>query len=185
MSTGCVAFFKGANEVPLYSSDVTYPEYQEAFFYYLFGAVEMDCFGLIDFENKKSVLFVPKYDEFYKVWMTVLSLDQFKEKYSSVDEVMYTDDIEQYFKARKPSKVFLNLGKNSDSGLTTCVPSEDLFKNACPEATIDTTYMHDVACEARVLKHDEEIDVMRWASRITGEAHCNVMRNVKPGQRES
>jgi hypothetical protein len=30
-------FFKGASEVPMYSSDVAYPEYQEAYFYYLFG----------------------------------------------------------------------------------------------------------------------------------------------------
>jgi len=98
---------------------------------------------------------------------------------------MYTDDIEQYFKDRKPTKVYLNLGKNSDSGLTTGVPSEDMFKNACPDAAVDTTYMHDVLSEARTIKHDEEIEIMRWASRITCEAHCNVMRNVKPGQRES
>ena len=42
-------FFKGANPVPLYSSDVDYPEYQEAFFYYLFGVHEMDCYGIMDF----------------------------------------------------------------------------------------------------------------------------------------
>ena len=44
-----LAIFKGASEVPVYSSDITYPEYQEAFFYYLFGATEMDCYGIIDF----------------------------------------------------------------------------------------------------------------------------------------
>jgi len=98
---------------------------------------------------------------------------------------MYTDDIEQYFKDRKPTKVYLNLGKNSDSGLTTGVPSEDMFKNDCPDAAVDTTCMHDVLSEVRTIKHGEEIEIMRWASRITGEAHCNVMRNVKPGQRES
>jgi len=45
--------------------------------------------------------------------------------------------------------------------------------------------MHDILAESRVLKNDEELEVMRWASQITCEAHCNVMRNVKPGQRES
>jgi len=44
-----VGFFQGASAVPLYSSDFDYPEYQEAFFYYLFGVIEMDCFGVIDF----------------------------------------------------------------------------------------------------------------------------------------
>ena len=70
-----VALFSGATEMPLGSSDVSYPEYQEAFFYYLFGAVEMDCYGAIDFVNEKTTLFVPRQDEFYKIWMTVLSLE--------------------------------------------------------------------------------------------------------------
>ena len=56
-------------------SDVNYPEYQESFFYYLFGAVEMDCYGLMDLETKKAILFVPKHDDYYKVWMTLLSLE--------------------------------------------------------------------------------------------------------------
>ena len=42
--------------------------------------------------------------------------------------------------------------------------------------------MHDILAESRVLKNDEELEVMRWASQITCEAHCNVMRNVKPGR---
>lgn len=67
-----VGFFKGSSEVPLYSSDVCYPEYQEAFFYYLFGAEEMDCYGAIDFENEKAVLFIPRLDNLYKIWMTVM-----------------------------------------------------------------------------------------------------------------
>lgn len=45
--------------------------------------------------------------------------------------------------------------------------------------------MHNILSESRVIKNDEEIKIMRWASKITCEAHCNVMRNVKPGQRES
>jgi Xaa-Pro dipeptidase len=41
--------------------------------------------------------------------------------------------------------------------------------------------MHNILAESRVIKNDEEIEIMRWASKITCEAHCNVMRNVKPG----
>ena len=85
LPSGAVALFSGATEMPLGSSDCSYPEYQEAFFYYLFGAAEMDCFGAIDFVNEKAVLFVPRQDEFYKIWMTVLSLDEYKEKYNLVD----------------------------------------------------------------------------------------------------
>lgn len=92
-----VGFFKGASEVPIYSSDVCYPEYQEAFFYYVFGVSEMDCYGVIDFENEKSILFVPNPNVFYKIWMTVLTKDDFSKKYNLIDEVHYVDDMENYF----------------------------------------------------------------------------------------
>lgn len=85
LAPGSLGFFKGANEVPLYSSDFIYPEYQEASFYYLFGAVEMDCYGVIDFENETAVLFVPRMDDMVKIWMTVLSIEEYKEKYNLVD----------------------------------------------------------------------------------------------------
>ena len=51
----------------------------------------MDCYGFIDFQNSKSVLFVPKLDNFYKIWMTTLSLEEYKKKYELVDEILYTD----------------------------------------------------------------------------------------------
>lgn len=85
LAPGSLGFFKGASEVPLYSSDCIYPEYQEASFYYLFGAIEMDCYGVVDFENETSTLFVPRQDEMVKIWMTVLSIEEYKEKYCLVD----------------------------------------------------------------------------------------------------
>jgi Xaa-Pro aminopeptidase len=63
--------FKGADEIPLYDSDVNYPAYQESTFYYLFGATEMGCYGVIDFDTWRPLLFVPKFDNLYKIWMTV------------------------------------------------------------------------------------------------------------------
>ena len=87
-----LAFFKGSNENPLYHSDVNYPDYQEAFFYYLFGAVENDCFGLIDFQDKKGILFIPKADPLHQIWMNILSKDEFEKKYDI--ECHYVEEIE-------------------------------------------------------------------------------------------
>jgi len=56
---GDFALFRGASEVPMYSSDIHYPEYQEAYFYYLTGVVEMDCYLIVDLHEKKVTLFVP------------------------------------------------------------------------------------------------------------------------------
>ena len=45
--------------------------------------------------------------------------------------------------------------------------------------------MYNILCESRVVKTAEEISIMRWATKITCEAHLYVMKNVKAGQRES
>lgn len=45
--------------------------------------------------------------------------------------------------------------------------------------------MHDILAESRVIKNEEEILALKWASQITTESHINVMRNVKAGMRES
>lgn len=145
----------------------------------------MDAYGAIDFVNEKVVLFMPKLDNFYKIWMTTLSKEEFKAKYTTVDEIYYTDEIEQYFKDNQPDTVFLNKGVNSDSGLNTMIAEEEKYKGVCPNAKTDTEFMHDILSESRTIKNDEEIEVMTWASKITCEAHCSVMRNCKPGLRES
>ncbi len=41
--------------------------------------------------------------------------------------------------------------------------------------------MHNILAESRVYKTDEELEIMRWASIITCEAHCETMRKCKPG----
>jgi len=45
--------------------------------------------------------------------------------------------------------------------------------------------MHDILAESRVIKNDEEILALKWASQITTEAHVNVLKHIKPGMRES
>ena len=98
-----------------------------------------------------------------------------------VDEIYYVDQLDQFLKDHSPETIFVNKGVNSDSGLTTCVPDAKYLTGA----KVDDKFMHNILSESRVIKNDEEIEIMRWASKITCEAHCNVMRNVKPGQRES
>ena len=77
--------------------------------------------------------------------------------------------------------VYVNLGVNSDSGLTTCIPEQKYLEGL----KVEKDTMHDILSESRTVKNDEEILAMRWASQITAESHVNVMRNCKPGLRES
>ena len=80
--------------MPIHATDVSYPSYQEAYFYYLFGVIEMDCYGLLDFLNEKVVLFVPKMNNLLKIWMTVMTTADYETKYGY--EVRYVDDLAEY-----------------------------------------------------------------------------------------
>lgn len=178
-----VALFRGASEVPLYSSDCCYPDYQEAYFFYLFGVTEMDCYGFLDFVNERAILFVPKMDNLYKIWMTVMTKEDFTNKYGV--EVRYITELEEFMAQEcsqdKKVTVYVNLGMNSDSKLMTWIPDARYLDGL----SVDRETMHDILAESRVVKNDEELLAMRWASQITAESHCNVLRNVKPGMRES
>jgi hypothetical protein len=54
----------------------------------------------------------------------------------------------------------LNDGVNSDSGLNTILPDEKYIKGT----TIDRVTLYEVLAESRVIKNDEEILALRWAS---------------------
>ena len=123
MSTAAkgIAVFQGVSEIPLYSSDVCYPEYQEAYIYYLFGVSEMDCVGVLDFATEKTILFVPQLDNLYMIWMTVYTKEDLAAKYNM--EVRYLSELTAYLnEERKPETIYVNRGVNTDSGLTTATP---------------------------------------------------------------
>ncbi len=77
--------------------------------------------------------------------------------------------------------MYLNDGINSDSGLNTILPDEKYFEGK----TLDRETLYEIIAESRVIKNDEEIVALRWASQITAEAHCCVFKNARENMRES
>lgn len=137
----------------------------------------MDCHLIVDLHKDHVILFVPQLDNMYKIWMNIMTKEQMADKYSL--EVRYMSELEDTMKSFE-GRLFINNGVNSDSNLKTDLPDEKYLK----AHQVDRETMHDIIAEARVVKNDEEILAMRWASQITAEAHCNVMKNVKPEMRE-
>jgi len=142
----------------------------------------MDCYGLIDFQEEKAILFVPKLDNLYKIWMTVLTKEEFAAKYDL--EVRYVSELQEYMATQcnpTSTTVYVNRGVNSDSKLQTQVPEQTYIE----DLRVDYATLHDVLAESRTVKNDDEILAMRWASQIAAESHVHVMQNCKPGLRES
>ena len=43
--------------------------FQESYFHWLFGVTEADCFGMVDVDSAKAVMFIPRLPEDYATWM--------------------------------------------------------------------------------------------------------------------
>lgn len=109
----------------------------------MFGVKEPGCYGAVQVETGRSVLFVPKLPEEYGVWMGHLhTLEEYKAMYE-VDEVKYVEDIVEFFKGINPSVLLLNAGVNSDSGLA-CHGA--VFKGI-EGFKVDKNILYPVLCE--------------------------------------
>ncbi|CAE7840419.1 Pepd [Symbiodinium sp. KB8] len=107
----------------------------------------------------------------YELWMGKISgCEEMKEHYG-VEEVVYMDQIAEWFKSRAPSKVYLQRGVNSDSG-NEVAPAKFEGLEAYD---VDTAALH----AAR--KNAEEIRLLRYVNRISSDAHMAMMREAQPG----
>ncbi|KAK1785390.1 hypothetical protein P4O66_018771, partial [Electrophorus voltai] len=83
---------QGGEQRQRYCTDTDEVFRQESFFHWTFGVTEADCYGALDVDSGRSLLFVPKLPESYATWMgKIHPREHFKEKYA-VDEVHYTCD---------------------------------------------------------------------------------------------
>lgn len=122
----------------------------------------MDLYGLLDLNQEKAILFVPRLDNLYKIWMTVMSKEDYQAKYGL--EVHYIDELQEYLRANcgqsTNTTVYLNRGVNSDSKLQTQIPEQTYLA----ELRCDYDSLHDILSESRTVKNDEELLALRWAS---------------------
>uniref|UniRef100_A0A674AYN6 Xaa-Pro dipeptidase n=1 Tax=Salmo trutta TaxID=8032 RepID=A0A674AYN6_SALTR len=180
-----VVVLQGGEQKQRYCTDTDMLFRQESFFHWAFGVTEADCYGAIDVDTGKSILFVPKLPESYATWMgEIHPREYFKEKYA-VDEVQYTCDVSYIIlRDMKVGLVivlcFFQRGQNTDS------------RSICREASfegisqfqVNNTLLHPVIVECRLTKTDMELEVLRYTNRISSEAHKEIMKHVRPGQKE-
>uniref|UniRef100_A0A8C9Z9L0 Xaa-Pro dipeptidase n=1 Tax=Sander lucioperca TaxID=283035 RepID=A0A8C9Z9L0_SANLU len=167
-----VVVLQGGEQKQRYCTDTDVLFRQESFFHWAFGVTEPDCYGAIDVDSGKSIIFVPKLPESYATWMgEIFPKEHFKAKYA-VDEVQYACDVSL--------SVLLLRGQNTDSG---SVCREASFEGIS-RFQVNNTLLHPVIVECRLIKTDMELEVLRYTNRISSEAHKMIMKHVKPGQKE-
>uniref|UniRef100_A0AAX7VHY3 Xaa-Pro dipeptidase n=1 Tax=Astatotilapia calliptera TaxID=8154 RepID=A0AAX7VHY3_ASTCA len=135
-----VVVLQGGEQTQRYCTDTDVLFRQESFFHWAFGVTEADCYGAIDVDSGKSILFVPKLPESYATWMgEIFPKEHFKEKYA-VDEVHHTCDIANVLSNLKPAVLLTLRGQNTDSGSTCREASFD----GISRFQVNNTLLHPV-----------------------------------------
>jgi len=171
---------QGGTDINHYDTDTQYLFRQESFFHYLFGAKEPDFYGAINITTEESFLFVPRLPQSYSVWMGEILQPSYFKKLYEVTHVYYTDEIEKILTDLEISVIYTLKGKNLDSGLIT----KDATFTGIEKFNVNTTDLHYELCECRLIKSQHEQNVMRYVSRISSEAHTEVMKAIRPGLAE-
>ncbi|KAF5208539.1 putative uncharacterized peptidase [Clavispora lusitaniae] len=160
-----VSFFMSGEDLELYQyCDQTKPIRQNRYFFYLSGCEVPGSHVLYNAETDKLTLFLPNIDYEDVMWSGMpLSIEDALKKFD-VDFVKYVDSLEEALQA---------LSSDGFTIFTTDFNKwNDKFKRFMTEQSPDFFYALD---EARMIKDDFEIELMKHASAITDKCHLGVM----------
>ncbi|KAI8333547.1 peptidase M24, structural domain-containing protein [Chlamydoabsidia padenii] len=155
-------------------TDVELPFRQESNFYYVTGVNEPDFHVCIDIASGKITLVAPNVDPDHVMWMGLPdSLEVLLAKYD-VDQVVYADKLSTLIEPA--SKIYtLPITK------TTAIDAAGaILANVAEQKKLQTAFI-----DARLVKADWEVEIMRKANKISSDAHVKLWQAVYPGCTEA
>ncbi|BES88994.1 Xaa-pro dipeptidase [Nesidiocoris tenuis] len=157
---------KGGEDIFMYDSAEKHPFRQEPFFFWTFGVNEPNFWGLLDCWKGKATLLYPRGEkEDYPRRKIV-------EETYEIDDVGYTDQIQEMISKISPTEILILEGVNPDSGRQ--FPALEL---QC-DIEVNKSILYEVMSELRVTKSSFELDLMRHANRISSLAHKLMMKRI-------
>ncbi|PIA15995.1 Xaa-Pro dipeptidase [Coemansia reversa NRRL 1564] len=171
--TSGIIYVRGGEIIIHPDSDTEYDFHQDSNFYYLSGVRESGFSAAYDISTDTAILFVNHISADESVWIGVPpSLEDYRIKHG-FDEAHYTYDIETVLTSLKPPVVYtLPYCKTEQLGMVL-------------ELAVDREKLLEPLHEARVFKDEFEIDMIRRANRISGDAHLALMKETRLGMNEA
>lgn len=162
-----IAFFiASANHTPYPYCDQEAPLRQNRYFHYLTGIDQItNSFILFNTITDKLTLFLPNIDEDDIMWSGLpLSPENALKEYD-IDDVLYAKDVEKTLKSLKSANYKIY---TTDTDEYSKLPFANLV------IAKDPTFFYALD-EARLIKDDFEIGLMKHAAKITDNCHLAVM----------
>ena len=188
MDQNSIAIIPGARETAR-SNDTHYRFRQDSDFLYLTGFDEPDSVAVVTpGREQKYTLFVRPRDPAQEIWVgRRAGVEGAKSELGADEAFPIAEFNEKLLDLLDGSKVlYYRLGVNEemDKQLISTIASVRTLNRkpiAVPQTIIDpATIVH----EMRVIKSDEEIEIMQTAADIAAEAHVEAMKAVRPGMKE-
>lgn len=188
MDQDSIAIIPSAREITR-SHDLHFRFRQDSDFFYLTGFEEPDSFAVIaPGRAQKYTLFVRPRDPAQEIWVGRRAGVEGAKTEFGADEAFPTAEFEDKLLdlLDGAEKLYYRLGVNPeiDKLLIEKIASVRTLNRKpieVPQTIIDpATIIH----EMRVIKSDEEIELMQTAADIAAEAHVEAMKAVRPGMKE-
>jgi Xaa-Pro aminopeptidase len=188
MDQNSIAIIPSAREITR-SHDLSFRFRQDSDFFYLTGFEEPDSIAVIaPGREQKYTLFVRPRDPAQEIWVGRRAGVEGAKKEFGADEALPIDEYDDKLLdlLDGAEKLYYRLGVNSqlDKLLIEKIASVRTLNRKpveVPQTIIDpATIVH----EMRVVKSDEEIELMQTAADIAAEAHVEAMKTTRPGMKE-
>ena len=189
MDKNSVAIIPAAREA-VRSHDTNYRYRQNSDFFYLTGFEEPDAIAVITpSQDKKFTLFVRPRDLEREIWDGYRAGVEGAVRDFSADEAFSVSEFDEKLPEvlDGPSVLYYAFGHTTPEMDQKIIRQLTLMRETNrrplePPATIvdPTSIIH----EMRVLKNDEEVEIMQRAADIAAEAHVEAMKAVRPGMKE-
>ncbi|KAI1348635.1 peptidase M24, structural domain-containing protein [Xylaria sp. FL0043] len=167
-----IIFLPGQWEVNWEDSDQGPPFRQRRYFYYLTGVNFPGCSVTYDIESDKLTLWIPYTPPATILWFGNTPSPEDCLARSDVHDVKYTSSLSDYLTARLTKVKTLYVLRSSQ------MPKFADFDKLKPRLLIDTTSLQPVMDEARMIKSEYEIEMIRKANTVSSEAHKEVARSM-------
>ncbi|KAM7207341.1 putative Xaa-Pro aminopeptidase [Naviculisporaceae sp. PSN 640] len=165
-----IIYLPGGEEQLYEYSDMGPTFRQRRHFYYLSGAEYPDCAVTYDIARDCLILWIPYTDPKTALWFgTTPSIDDYK-AVTAVDDVRLKMGLERFLsRALNPGNTLFVLEPDQTPNLAT----------AKGTIQIDTVKLRPAIEEARVIKTDYEVTMIRRANIISSVAHKAIMSRLK------
>ena len=171
-------------------SDTDYAYRQDSNFYYLSGYEEPESLILIrpNHDNEKFIIFCRDRDPLREQWDGFRTGQEGAISEYGADASYSINSVDQLMPELLKGSKNIYFSMSSPCGIDSKISHwiEDIRKNmrAGAEPPENLLSLDSILHEMRLIKEDDELDIMKYAANITTEAHIRAMQAVTPGMFE-